>query len=978
MLNKLKSRDYHIIIAFSLVFLILLAKLAIITIAQGEYYKEEALNKMLKKIPIVAKRGEIRDVNGKILAGNIPAFTVNLLNSSLTTKDFDNVAISVFDLLDPNGEYELSMPIVYENGHFIYSADERILQWLNENGYEDYVDAQVVYDDIKERENISSELDYYEVQRFLLLKGINLPISVKSMKYLQELEKDRFLEEFNIETDLSAEEAFKKLREYKSFKVSEEYDDYTAYKIIMLRYAVKQKGYRKYEPIRISSNVDKERAVKIEEMSMDLPGISVDVEPIRYYPYKEQAAHVLGYMGKISTEGEIEKYVKENKYLRSDIIGKVGIEGNYELDLRGENGFKYIEVDVYGQLVRNLNESVYGIANKASKAGKDIDLTIDIDIQKNTYENLEKALKAIQVGGTYKSKWGDYKYQPYPKAESGAVVAVNVKTGEIITLVNYPSYDVNLFSTGISLQNWRDLQPDNVRNPLAPRPLYNTATRTAVQPGSTYKMITGFAALEEGLDPYLKIFSDGYIDIGNNRFGCWLWNTYRAKHGPTNLFEAIEVSCNYYMYNISTGYNHYKDEPLDFDMDTKKLLEYTKKFGLNDPTGIEISESVKGVPDPEKKRKMIIWGLERKLDRVLDEYFPEEMMNNEKTKENIKSTIVSWADENPSRGTLIRRLIELGANDDYYIVQNLADIIKYDYFTQLKWFKGDTFNLAIGQGGHQYTPIQMARYIATVANDGYLKPLSIIKSVDSVELEKEETEFINQNDNMKFIRQAMLRVINGKSGTARTAFVDFPIQAAGKTGTAEKDGRIPPKDEVKYILSNLRRIAPYISKDALQEKTDEILKNRHGEISSLQLSKKEIADEEELNKIDEKIVNLVKSGYLTERSSMREALKVLSNDKITNEDIDQFRDTYDNYAWFVSFAPYDDPEIAVVVMIPQGGHGGYGAPVARDLMADYFKLKTQEEVEQEKIAKEAERIAKEQEQLNQEQQLEETQTETID
>lgn len=954
MLNKLKSRDYHIVIIFSVVFLILVTKLAVLTIAQGDYYKEEALNKRLKKIPIVAKRGEIKDVNGNVLAGNIPAFTVNLLNSNLSTKDFDRVAISIFDLLSPQGEYELTMPIVFEDGKFIYSADEKILQWLNENGYEGYVDAKVVYDDMKEKENLSEELDYYEVQNFLLLKGINLPISVKNMKYLHQLEKDRFLEEFKIDINSSASDAFKELRKQKSFKISSEYDDYTAYKIMLLRYAVKQKGYRKYEPIRISSNVNKERAVMIEEMSMDLPGISVDIEPIRYYPYNEQAAHILGYMGKISSESELEKYVKKHKYLRSDLIGKVGIEGNFELDLRGKNGYKYIEVDVYGQLVRNLDESVYGIANQKSEAGKDIELTIDMDIQKHAYENLEKTLKAIQTGSTYKSKWGDYKFSKFPKAQTGSIAAVNVKTGDIIALVNYPSYDVNLFSTGISLNNWRKLQPDNVRNPLDPRPLYNTATLTAVQPGSTYKMITGFAAMEEGLDPYKKIYSDGYIDIGNNRFGCWYWNSYGAKHGPTDMFKAIEVSCNYYMYNISTGFDHYKNKSLGFEMDTKKLLEYTKKFGLNDPTGIQIAESVKGVPDPEKKRKMIIWGLQKELDKVLKEYFPDEIINDDEKIAEIKDEIVSWAEENPSRGTLIRRLMDLGANDDYYVVQHLADIIKYDYYSQLRWFKGDTFNLSIGQGGHQYTTIQMARYIATIANDGYLNELSIIKSVDSKAIEKKEPVYINQNGNLKHLREAMLRVIEGNSGTARVAFRNFPVRVAAKTGTAEKDGRIPPKDEVKYILDNLRLIAPGISKEDLNTKAQEILRSRHGEISNLQLSKKTLTDEEKIKEVDDKIVSLVKSGYLSERSTMREALKTLGNGKISDSDIDRFRDTYDDYAWFVSFAPYDDPEIAVVVMIPQGGHGGYGAPVARDLIAEYLKIKTDEEIKQEDLMKEAE------------------------
>ncbi len=127
---------------------------------------------------------------------------------------------------------------------------------------------------------------------------------------------------------------FKILR--KKYKIEETYSDEDAYNILILKHALRQKGYRKYEPVKIANSIRKETAILVEEMGMELPGIKVEVEPVRIYPYSEQAAHVLGYMGKISTEREISKYVEENGYMANELIGKIGIEGKYELDLKGQ------------------------------------------------------------------------------------------------------------------------------------------------------------------------------------------------------------------------------------------------------------------------------------------------------------------------------------------------------------------------------------------------------------------------------------------------------------------------------------------------------------------------------------------------------------------------------------------------------------------------------------------------------------------
>jgi penicillin-binding protein 2 len=275
--------------------------------------------------------------------------------------------------------------------------------------------------------------------------------------------------------------------------------------------------------------------------------------------------------------------------------------------------------------------------------------------------------------------------------------------------------------------------------------------------------------------------------------------------------------------------------------------------------------------------------------------------------------------------------------DNYNKVSELADIIKYDYFNLMEWYEGDTLNFAIGQGDHQYTPVQMARYIAAIANGGKVLDLDVVKD-NKVEVVNElNPKYIND------LKQGMLRVTTGNRGSARAVFRDFPIKVAGKTGTAEKEGRVPPLDEVAYLTEHLNQIDPALSIEAVEEKTLELLIKRNNEIAALEDKKSTLeedpeATEEAIQAIDQEIQRLIQNGYVNKGYVMRQAIKDLSEKRITDADINEYRSTYDNYSWFVSFAPYESPEIAVVILIPQGGSGGYSAPVAREIIGDYFGL----------------------------------------
>ncbi|MBF8984315.1 penicillin-binding protein [Lutibacter sp. B2] len=907
MLEKLKDRHNQMMIFFTLFIMILFMRLFILTIIEGNEYKKKADEIRIKKIPITAQRGEIRDRYGRPLAVNKPSFTVQIMKNELIDEKINGISVKLLNILQKNGEkYNDNLPIEIENEQFYYTFDKEIKDWIDKNKYflegvdvDRINNGEKLFNALRKNLEIDPKLTVFEAQSIMQKEHeIYPPISVKTMKFIPQMKKENFLKKYSLDKKLDAREAFFALKE--KFKIPNSYSNDNTRKILIVRNELKDQGYRQYQPVKLAMNVNEKTIAEIEENNMDLPGVNIEVEPIRYYPNDNLASHSIGYLGKIS-DVEIEKYTKELGYLQSDLIGKDGIEHVFENELKGKDGAKYVEVDVYGRLVNTLRQ-------EAPKKGKNIYLTIDTKLQKVAEDSLKHALEQIQKGGTFKSKWGDYKYsEAYPHATSGAVVVLDVNTGEVLALANYPSFDPNLFATGILSKDWKTLQGENPRDQLSPLPLFNVATKTAVQPGSIFKMITGLAALEGGMNPSQKLYDNGHIMLGGKSYGCWIWNDYHGKHGWVDLFKALEVSCNYYFYNVSTAWDHYKNKPLNIDMNVDKILKYASMFGLGQRTGIEISESAYGVPDPKRKMKSTENSLIRILRLKQKEYFKDEILQNEEEIENQIHEIAGWIKENPSRGTLIKRIEKLDVKEDKVV--SLTDMIKYSYFNQSKWTKGDTFNLAIGQGEHSYTPLQMTNYIATLANGGYKNKVSIVRKVgeknQSIMMKKDSKNKLDlKNDvNLSYVKQGMANVTQGEEGTGRRLFMNFPIKVAGKTGTAQKSGKIQPKDEVAYLNKHLKWIAPNIDRELLERKTNEY-----------------------------------KEEYHDDGVAMRQAIKDITKGKVTNELMDRFKEDYDNFAWFASYAPIEKPQIAVVALAFQGGHGGYIAPVAKEIMAEYFKI----------------------------------------
>ena len=907
-----------------LCFVMLMIKSLYLTTVKGEEYSQIADNKIYKKISINAPRGEIRDRNGTLLAGNRPLFSVEISPNEISPDNINDVIADVVDILESNGEtIKDEFPITITPSGYEYTFDKKIEEWKKANSIPLHYDAQQTFDYMVDTLTgngmitVSESDTVYDIQSKIIEAGYFPPISVEKMEFSETVKKKEWLAKYlkkyvDEEEDIystPAKEAFGYVKKY--YAIEDMSDDVQARKILSVRDLIRSKGYYQYEPTVISEDISKETVSKLEENAISFPGIAVRTSSVRYYPDGPDASHILGQLGKISSQAEIDKYVREMGYFATDIIGKTGIEKTYEEVLKGKNGYTKVQVDASGRMIETIERA-------DPEIGSTVYLTIDAKLQKVAEDSLEKTLKTIQSGGTYESIWGNMRMRDnqriYSKAQSGAVVVLDIKTGEVLALANYPDYDPNLFVQGISTQDMNSLMPTNMNDPIAPKPLYNIATMTSVQPGSTFKIITGLAALENGLDPYYQILDKGVIEMGGRTFGCWIWNERGGNHGYENLMDALRDSCNYYFYSVSVGYNYATDTPLPVKMKAEDVLTYSKLFGLDQKTGIQIEEIAGKVPNPASKAQGLSYRLESDLNRRMRTYFNDFDSKDPKYEEAINK-IVSWMDENPTRGEIMLRLEEMGVKTQY--IEEIADIVKYSYFNQAKWQTGDTFNLSIGQGEHAYTPIQLANYISAIANGGFLNKVTVVDKVESSD--KTSTQMVERTtekialknpENLKFIRQGMEDVAD--EGSSSSYLKNFPVKIASKTGTAQKSGRIPVADEEAYLLKYMGSFG--VNRNEVITLTDKYEKDD-------------------------------KSRY-PRHVYMKRAIMEL-NPNITSDRINAYKDSYDPFAWLVSYAPADEPEIAVVTLLFQGGHGGFGAAIARDIYAEYFNLIEDDVVDEE-------------------------------
>jgi len=301
------------------------------------------------------------------------------------------------------------------------------------------------------------------------------------------------------------------------------------------------------------------------EHAPEFPDVAVEAAAVREYPQGTLAAHVLGYTGEIS-----EAQLKDEKlpdYRLGDIVGKTGIESEYNNVLQGEKGYQRLEVDSRGR-VRRI------VAQGEPRAGKDVVLTIDADVQRVAEKALADALAEAHSQG-------------YKKARAGAAVVIDVKTGGVIAMASAPSYDPTVFLGGISDEAWAALTAKSSEYPLN-----NRAIMGAYPPASTFKAVTGMAALQDGVARAGSTYTCSGFWLGMGKPGKWCWK--HSGHGTISLTGGIEESCDTVFYEIGKKFFEMKGEPLQ---------AFSRSVGLGADTGIDLPGEVSGrVPDKAWKR----------------------------------------------------------------------------------------------------------------------------------------------------------------------------------------------------------------------------------------------------------------------------------------------------------------------------------------------------------------------------------------
>jgi penicillin-binding protein 2 len=342
-----------------------------------------------------------------------------------------------------------------------------------------------------------------------------------------------------------------------------------------------------YDPVRIACNIDPAVARQIREQTADMPGVTVEVEPVRDYPTGELTAELIGFLGPVPANQpglNLEDYYREKGFVPGrDKVGYAGVELSLQDILGGQNGERFVEVDVAGRELRNLQEPVKPVP------GNNIRLTIDT--------RLQSAARQALIGEIdFWNRWLNR-----IQSTSGVVIAMNPKTGEILAMVSFPSYENNRFARIIPGYYYNQLDQDPTK------PLLNKAISGEYPPGSVFKMPTAIGALNERVvAPDYEVDDPGKIiveekalpnSIGRPReYVCYE----DFGHGQVNWLKGVMMSCDVYFYKIGGGY---RDQVEGNGLGVWRLGEYSRALGYDAPTGIELPGEQDGlIPDPDWKR----------------------------------------------------------------------------------------------------------------------------------------------------------------------------------------------------------------------------------------------------------------------------------------------------------------------------------------------------------------------------------------
>ncbi len=869
-LDLCKSRIFVMLCGICLLFFILVIRLFTLQIVNGQEYEQSLIATTSKELDVPAARGGIYDRYGRPLAVNTTAYSVQIDSSILLDLSQHRVSL-ITDLVDTllqQGHTLTDELPISADGTFLFEGSEREQEkaeeaWKEEAGIPKdqwSLDGNATLEYLYTLYEIPSDLPTTQKRTVLWLQLtlsdqniMVLTLAQKLTEYGETLQDElplameapydflfngsetreqSFKESVGMEdAELSydAAETLEYLREY--FGLPKYLPQDLLRKAVGIRYSIFQERYYQYKSVSIATNISEKTLAYVEENQDIFPCVIINTEYLREYPQGEYFSHILGYIRQM-TEADYALYqddVDENGnpvYSSTDIVGQDGIEKLFERELNGSDGKMVVEVDSSSRRISStrITDPVPGM---------DIFLTLDSELQKVAFDSLEGALTdsvlaklrgsgkhsvsmtelfvsiiganhissstlmratsgeqlalyhqaAEQIEGfdpesdTAVTQLQEYLMQGVTDGTvsqaqlllimeeqgvftmtqeerngltngsvsvytivlnaledgrltaadtaldpcTGSVVVSEVNSGEVLALVTYPSYDNNELVNQFNNSYYTSLLEDTNT------PLVNRALKQKKAPGSTLKMITALAGLETGVisgDTYIS--TEGlFTKAGTPYARCWIYSNTGGTHGRINVVSALEVSCNYFFYEV--GYRLGNQEEGTTEKAITTLNEYMAAFGLNQTTGIELEEYAPTMASPYYKERSI-----------------------------------------------------KAANPDATS-------------SQTRWVDGDTIRAAIGQSVNSYTPAQINRYIATLANGGTLYKMHLVDKIQDhegniyLETEEEVENVIDlSEENLELVYEGMVQVGQGSRGTMRSSFSSFPIKVAVKSGTAEE------------------------------------------------------------------------------------------------------------------------------------------------------------------------------------------------
>lgn len=485
-----------------------------------DYYEIIHEEARTRYVAIPAKRGEIYDRNGKALVINSAGYNLSLEYGAMPTDKaaFNAVILNTLDAIrDGGGENCITEPTFPFIGEYPnYKRDEEFFS------------------------SATNRTKFAALQRRLeLLDGTS---DQSMLNYLRERYGIAVYDE-------------------NTKKYTENYSKEDAATLLAIRFDMEYMQFSRVEPYTLAQNVTVPTLTYVKELSIGQ--IMITEEAARTYIYDGYASHILGHIAQIPAE-ELDAYL-ELGYSGDAYVGRSGMEKVCEEYLRGTDGVLEIVEDAYGNLI---SEKII----KEPIPGKDIYLTIDIDLQISAEKALKDNISIIHRSAA--STKGKYDGED---ANSAAAVAIDPNTGEVLAMASYPSFNLSDY-----LKNYNIYSTDPIR------PLYNRALFGTYTPGSTFKPGVAAAALEEGkISVNTTIVDKGAYDFGDYHPRCWIYLRNGRTHGAQNVVQAIQNSCNYFFYEVGNR------------LGIEKMNEYAKKFGLGEATGIELGESLGILAGPE-------------------------------------------------------------------------------------------------------------------------------------------------------------------------------------------------------------------------------------------------------------------------------------------------------------------------------------------------------------------------------------------